>query len=111
LCPASPGADAIGVNGPAAQGITKVFLAVNSTASRSSADTASWAAGSWKAIGQTTLTGAADESGRRVSNLAAEGISEIIDQPAGPDITGELEAFHTAARTAVRAVAQDNPGQ
>ena len=74
------------------------------------ADTVAWAAGSWNAIGQTTLTGTADEIGRRVSELAAEGITEIIYQPTGPDITGELEAFHTAARTAVRAVAPDNPG-
>ena len=74
------------------------------------ADIAAWAAGSWNAIGHTTLTGTADEIGRRVSALAAEGITEIIYQPTGPDITGELEAFHTATRTAVSAVAQDNPG-
>jgi len=73
------------------------------------ADTAAWAAGSWTAVGHTTLTGTAKEIGRRVSDLAAEGITEIIYQPTGPDITGELEAFHTAARTAVSAVAQDNP--
>jgi 5,10-methylenetetrahydromethanopterin reductase len=73
------------------------------------ADTAAWAAGSWTAVGQTTLTGTDKEIGRRVSDLAAEGITEIIYQPTGPDITGELEAFHTAARTAVSAVAQDNP--
>ena len=35
------------------------------------ADTAAWAAGSWKAIGKTTLTGSADEIGRRVNELAA----------------------------------------
>jgi 5,10-methylenetetrahydromethanopterin reductase len=74
------------------------------------ADTAAWAAGSWHAIGQTTLTGTADEIGRRVSELAAHDITEIIYQPTGPDITGELEAFHAAARTAVSAVAQDNRG-
>jgi 5,10-methylenetetrahydromethanopterin reductase len=61
------------------------------------ADVAAWAAGSWKAIPQTTLTGSADEIGRRVNELAAHGITEIIYQPTGPDITGELEAFHTAA--------------
>ena len=72
------------------------------------ADTAAWAAGSWNAIRQTTLTGTADEIGRRVSELAAEGITEIIYQPTGPDITGELEAFHTAARTAVSAVARQS---
>ena len=80
-----------------------------STSSRStSADTAAWAAGSWHAIGQTTLTGTADEIGRRVGELAAKGITEIIYQPTGPDITGELEAFHTAARAAVSAAAQNN---
>jgi 5,10-methylenetetrahydromethanopterin reductase len=45
-----------------------------------------------------------------VSEIAAQGITEIIYQPTGPDIAGELEAFHTAARTAVSAAAQDNPG-
>jgi 5,10-methylenetetrahydromethanopterin reductase len=69
------------------------------------ADTAAWAAGSWNAIGQTTMTGTATEIGRRVSELAAEGVTEIIYQPTGPDITGELKAFHTAARAAT----QDNP--
>jgi 5,10-methylenetetrahydromethanopterin reductase len=63
------------------------------------ADTAAWAAGSWKAIAQTTLTGTADDVGRRVSEIAAQGITEIIYQPTGPDIAGELEAFHAAART------------
>ncbi|MCW2626997.1 MAG: flavin-dependent oxidoreductase, F420-dependent methylene-tetrahydromethanopterin reductase [Mycobacterium sp.] len=74
------------------------------------ADTAAWAAGSWKAITQTTLTGRADEIGRRMNEIAAQGITEVIYQPTGPDITGELEAFHTAARSAVRAAVQDNPG-
>ena len=73
------------------------------------ADAAAWAAGSWRAIGQTTLTGTADEIGRRVSELATHGITEIIYQPTGPDIAGELEAFHAATRTAVSAAAQDNP--
>jgi 5,10-methylenetetrahydromethanopterin reductase len=63
------------------------------------ADTAAWAAGSWKAVAQTTLTGTADDIGRRVSQIAAQGITEIIYQPTGPDIAAELEAFHTAART------------
>jgi 5,10-methylenetetrahydromethanopterin reductase len=45
-----------------------------------------------------------------VNEIAAQGITEIIYQPTGPDITGELEAFHTAARNAVSIAAQDNPG-
>jgi 5,10-methylenetetrahydromethanopterin reductase len=74
------------------------------------ADTAAWAAGSWKAITETTLTGRADEVGRRVNEIAAQGITEVIYQPTGPDIAGELEAFYTVARTAVSAAAQDNSG-
>jgi 5,10-methylenetetrahydromethanopterin reductase len=64
------------------------------------ADTAAWAAGSWKAIRQTTVTGTADEIGQRVSELAAAGITEIIYQPTGPDIIGELETFRTAVKAA-----------
>jgi 5,10-methylenetetrahydromethanopterin reductase len=64
------------------------------------ADTAAWAAGSWQAIPQTALTGTAHDIGRRVRGIAAEGISEIIYQPTGPDIPAELEAFHAAARSA-----------
>jgi 5,10-methylenetetrahydromethanopterin reductase len=73
------------------------------------ADAAAWAAGSWKGIAQTTLTGTANEIGRRVSELAAEGVTEIIYQPTGPDITGELESFHVAARTAVGITSHTHP--
>jgi 5,10-methylenetetrahydromethanopterin reductase len=72
------------------------------------ADTAAWAAGSWKAITATTLTGSAEDVGRRVKDLAAQHITEIIYQTTGPDIAAELEAFHAAARTAVDPVTQDN---
>src|ERR1700741_4003802 len=67
------------------------------------ADTAAWAAGSWKAIPQTTLTGTAHDIGRRIREIAAQGITEIIYQPTGPDIPADLEAFHTAARSATTA--------
>lgn len=63
------------------------------------ADTSAWAAGSWKAIPQTTLTGTATDIGRRVAELAEQGITEIIYQPTGADITGELEAFIAASKT------------
>ncbi|MBB5167814.1 LLM class flavin-dependent oxidoreductase [Mycobacterium sp. AZCC_0083] len=69
------------------------------------ADTAAWAAGSWKAITQTTLTGTADQISRRVAELADQGITEIIYQPTGPDIIDELEAFHAVARNATNAAA------
>jgi 5,10-methylenetetrahydromethanopterin reductase len=67
------------------------------------ADTDAWAAGSWRAIPQTTLTGTAHDIGRRVRDIAAQGITEIIYQPAGPDIPAELEAFRIAACSAVSA--------
>jgi 5,10-methylenetetrahydromethanopterin reductase len=65
------------------------------------ADATAWAAGSWKAIPQTTLTGTARDVGRRVSEIANQNITEIVYQPTGPDIAGELEAFHAAASAAV----------
>jgi 5,10-methylenetetrahydromethanopterin reductase len=64
------------------------------------ADTAAWAAGSWKAIPQTTLTGTAHDIGHRIRDLGTQGVTEIIYQPTGPDIPGELEAFIAAARSA-----------
>jgi 5,10-methylenetetrahydromethanopterin reductase len=67
------------------------------------ADIAAWAAGSWKAIPQTTLTGTAQDIGHRIRDYAAQGITEIIYQPTGPDIPGELEAFVAAARSATPA--------
>jgi 5,10-methylenetetrahydromethanopterin reductase len=65
------------------------------------ADATAWAAGSWKALPQTTLTGTARDVGRRVSEIANQNITEIVYQPTGPDIAGELEAFHAAASAAV----------
>jgi 5,10-methylenetetrahydromethanopterin reductase len=43
-----------------------------------------------------TLSGTAADLRARVEGLAAAGITEIIYQPAGPDIPGELERFHQA---------------
>lgn len=74
------------------------------------ADAAAWAAGSWKAIAQTTMTGTANEIGRRVSEIAAHGVTEIIYQPTGQDIAGELEAFHAASAAAAQLAApRDSP--
>jgi 5,10-methylenetetrahydromethanopterin reductase len=67
------------------------------------ADAAAWAAGSWQAIPQTTLTGTAQDIGLQVRDIAAQGITEIIYQPTGADIAAELEAFHNAARSATSA--------
>ena len=37
----------------------------------------------------------------QLSHYGAQGITEVIYQPTGPDIPGELEAFITAARPAL----------
>jgi hypothetical protein len=44
--------------------------------------------------------GTAHDIGRRIRDYAAQGVTEIIYQPTGPDIPGELEAFYTAAHSA-----------
>ncbi|HEY0227322.1 MAG TPA: LLM class flavin-dependent oxidoreductase [Mycobacterium sp.] len=62
------------------------------------ADAAAWAAGSWIAIPQTTLTGTADEVAGRLAEIARQGITEVIYQPTGTDIAGELGAFIAASR-------------
>ncbi len=60
-------------------------------------DRAVWDAGSWKAIPTTTLTGSVVEIDKRLQSYAADGITEVIYQPTGPDIPGELERFIDAA--------------
>lgn len=62
------------------------------------ADEAAWARGSWAAIPTTTLTGSAAQLTERLAMFAEQGVTEIVYQPTGPDITRELEAFITAAR-------------
>lgn len=64
------------------------------------ADEAAWTAGSWAAIPQTTLTGTATDLRRRLGALAEAGITEVVYQPAGSDIPGELERFIDVAHTA-----------
>ncbi|MGA3255885.1 MAG: LLM class flavin-dependent oxidoreductase [Mycobacterium sp.] len=63
------------------------------------ADIAAWTAGSRKAIPQTTLTGTAAEIAGRLTEIARQGITEVIYQPTGPDIASELDAFIAASRT------------
>ena len=65
------------------------------------ADHAAWAAGAWQAIPATTVTGPASDITEQLSHYGAQGITEVIYQPTGPDIPGELEAFITAARPAL----------
>jgi 5,10-methylenetetrahydromethanopterin reductase len=65
-------------------------------------DRAVWGTGGWKAIPTTTLTGSVAEIVKRLQSYAADGITEVIYQPTGPDIPGELARFIDAAE-AVRA--------
>ena len=62
-------------------------------------DRAAWAAGSWAAIPTTTLTGTAAEITEHLHSYAADGITEVIYQPIGPDIAGELRRFINVAQT------------
>jgi 5,10-methylenetetrahydromethanopterin reductase len=62
------------------------------------ADTAAWNAGSWQAITSTTVTGTPDRIRDKLSAYARDGITEIVYQPTGPDIPGELERFIAIAR-------------
>jgi 5,10-methylenetetrahydromethanopterin reductase len=48
-------------------------------------------------MGQGTLTGGPGVIRQRVDELAASGITEVVYQPAGPDIHRELAAFYAAA--------------
>jgi len=62
------------------------------------ADDAAWTAGSWHAIPATTVTGSAAHIAEQLTRYADEGITEIMYQPSGPDLTGELERFITVAQ-------------
>ncbi|MFF1765649.1 LLM class flavin-dependent oxidoreductase [Streptomyces sp. NPDC058249] len=64
----------------------------------SAADSAAWNTGSWKAITSTTVTGTPDRIRETLSAYARDGITEIVYQPTGADIPGELERFIAIAR-------------
>jgi 5,10-methylenetetrahydromethanopterin reductase len=59
-------------------------------------DRAALAAGTASLISGFTLTGSAEEVRERVDAFAQMGVTEIAYQPAGPDISRELEAFAAA---------------
>jgi 5,10-methylenetetrahydromethanopterin reductase len=61
------------------------------------ADEAAWAAGAHALLEAVTVSGTADQVRDRVAMLAEQGATEIVYQPAGPDIRRELEAFMEAA--------------
>jgi 5,10-methylenetetrahydromethanopterin reductase len=61
-------------------------------------DRAALDAGGAELIPTFTLSGTAAEVRARVEEFAAQGVTEIAYQPAGPDIPRELEAFIAAVR-------------
>ena len=67
------------------------------------ADRAAWNAGGYSMLGEATVSGTADEVGRRLAGLVDHGVTEVVFQPCGPDIRRELEAFMDAAKPAVAA--------
>src|SRR4051812_15463885 len=56
-----------------------------------------WAAGANDLLKAVTVSGTRDEVRERLATLAEQGATEIVYQPAGPDIRRELETFMQAA--------------
>ena len=63
------------------------------------ADQAAWDAGAHTTLETLSFSGTADVIRARVGDLAERGVTEIVYQPAGPDIRRELETFIEAARS------------
>jgi 5,10-methylenetetrahydromethanopterin reductase len=61
------------------------------------ADEAAWQAGAASMVEHMTITGPPSQIRARVDELAEQGVTEVVYQPAGPDIPGELERFLLAA--------------
>jgi hypothetical protein len=76
----------------------------------STADEAAWAAGSWSAIPNTTLTASPAQLTEQLTAIAEQGITEIVNQPTGPDIPHELEAFINVARAVPAGSQVGRPG-
>jgi len=74
-------------------------LAVHTThlISMNDADHAAWDAGGAAIADQLIISGTANEVRNRLDELAAQGVTEFVYQPAGPDIPRELERMLTAA--------------
>ena len=65
------------------------------------ADQAAWDAGGHAMLEEATMSGTADQLRERLGGLAAQGVTELVFQPCGPDIRRELEAFMETAKSAV----------
>ncbi|HEX5303563.1 MAG TPA: hypothetical protein VFW50_41885, partial [Streptosporangiaceae bacterium] len=62
------------------------------------ADEACWRAGGSSTLRDVTLSGTRDQVRRTLEGYRARGVTEVVFQPCGPDIRGELERFLDAAR-------------
>lgn len=62
------------------------------------ADRAAWTAGGHALLRDATISGTRDEVRRKIEELGARGVTEIVFQPCGPDTHTELERFLDAAR-------------
>ena len=63
------------------------------------ADAAAWDGGAHALLKGVTVSGTRDEVRQRLATLAEQGVTEVVYQPAGPDIRRELERFMEAAST------------
>jgi 5,10-methylenetetrahydromethanopterin reductase len=64
-----------------------------------SADQAAWHAGGHRMLHDVTVSGTPDGVRERVADLAAQGVTEIVFQPAGLDIRRELDVFMATVRS------------
>ena len=60
------------------------------------ADRAAWAVTGGALLPSTTITGSPAEVRQRIDELGATGVTEVVYQPAGPEIRRELEAMYAA---------------
>jgi 5,10-methylenetetrahydromethanopterin reductase len=61
------------------------------------ADEAAWQAGGHAMLRDVTMSGTREEIRRRLDEVAAQGVTEVVFQPCGPDPRAELERFWDAA--------------
>jgi len=63
------------------------------------ADHAAWDAGGASTVDQLTISGTAREVRRQVDEFRNQGVTEVVYQPAGPDIRRELERMIAVLQT------------
>src|SRR5205823_1172174 len=61
------------------------------------ADQAAWQAGAASMVEHLTITGHPSQVRARVDQLTEQSVTEVVYQPAGPDVPRELERFLLAA--------------